>query len=146
MILLLPWPPSVNQYWRHVVLKTKKGLRKRTLLSMEGRHFRTEAVRTIRKQFPVHGVINEPVRVEMHLFPPDRRKRDVDNYSKGVLDALTYAKVWTDDYLVDDLHIIRRRQPVPGGAVTLRISTYANKEERDFGPEFSRHPDQHGTE
>jgi len=146
MIILLPWPPSVNQYWRHVVLKTKKGLIQRTLLSMTGRHFRTEAVRAIHKQYPVHRVINEPVQVEMHLFPPDRRKRDIDNYSKGVLDALSYAKVWTDDYLVDDLHIIRRRQAQSGVSVVLRIRTYANTQERDFGPEFSRYSDQHRTE
>ena len=35
--------------------------------------------------------------LEMTLFPPDRRKRDIDNTFKSLLDALTHAKVWNDD-------------------------------------------------
>lgn len=134
MIIMLPWPPSVNHYWRHVVLKTKRGLRQQTLLSMQGRHFRTDATTAIRKQFPVHSVINEPVKVEIHLFPPDRRKRDIDNYCKGILDALTHARIWTDDYLVSDLHLIRR-QVVPGGQAVLRITRNAATEKTSGWPE-----------
>jgi len=134
MIIMLPWPPSVNHYWRHVVLKTKRGLRQQTLLSMQGRHFRTDAIAAIRKQFPVHSVITESVKVEIHLFPPDRRKRDIDNYSKGILDALTYARIWVDDHLVDDLHLIRR-QATPGGQAVLRITRNANAEKTSNWPE-----------
>jgi crossover junction endodeoxyribonuclease RusA len=138
MILLLPWPPSVNHYWRHVILKTKRGLRQRTLISMEGRHYRTEAIRTIRKQKPVHEIINQPVKVEMHLFPPDRRKRDIDNYSKCVLDALTHARIWDDDYLVNDLHIKRREIQRGTGSVVLRITKNAASEESDLRAESLR--------
>lgn len=145
MIILLPFPPSVNQYWRHVVMKTRRGLVQRTLLSLKGRHYRNRCIKTIRNQFPVHEVIREMVKVEMHLFPPDRRKRDIDNYSKGVLDALTHAQIWEDDYQVNEL-VIKRRQAQPDGSVVLRITKNADTKKGNIGPESVWHPDQHGTE
>lgn len=36
----LPWPPSVNHYWRRVLI----GGKPRTLLSKEGREFKQTAV------------------------------------------------------------------------------------------------------
>lgn len=120
MILLLPWPPSVNQYWRHALFKTKRGTVARTLLSRQGRMYRNKALATIAKQYPIHEIIRDPVKVEIHLFPPDKRKRDIDNYNKGILDALTYARIWEDDHLVDQL-LVKRKEQVPNGSVTLRI-------------------------
>lgn len=139
---MLPWPPSVNQYWRHVITKTRRGLAQRTLLSLKGRHYRNKAIKMIGQQFPVHEIITVPVKVEMHLFPPDRLKRDIDNYCKGVLDALTYAKVWEDDYLVNDLHIIRR-DVYQTGCVVLRIVKHATTEKGNGWPEPVWHSDQH---
>ncbi|MNY65829.1 Crossover junction endodeoxyribonuclease RusA [compost metagenome] len=31
------------------------------------------------------------------MFPPDSRDRDIDNFNKALLDALTYASIWVDD-------------------------------------------------
>jgi hypothetical protein len=31
--------------------------------------------------------------VEILLYPPDNRRRDIDNYTKGLFDALTHAGV-----------------------------------------------------
>jgi Holliday junction resolvase RusA-like endonuclease len=30
-------------------------------------------------------------------FPPDARRRDIDNYNKALFDALTHAGIWEDD-------------------------------------------------
>jgi Holliday junction resolvase RusA-like endonuclease len=38
----------------------------------------------------------------------DLPKPDVDNYAKGILDAMTKAGVWTDDSLVSDLIVSKR--------------------------------------
>jgi len=43
----------------------------------------------------------------VELFPPDRRKRDVDNILKALLDALTHAGVYEDDSFIDDLRVVR---------------------------------------
>ena len=43
-----------------------------------------------------------PVAVEVELRPPDRRRRDLDNAWKVLLDALTAGGMWTDDHLVHD--------------------------------------------
>jgi len=53
------------------------------------------------------------------LFMPDRRKRDIDNTLKALLDALTHAGVWLDDSQVVDLRI--RKSPTLGGFVSVII-------------------------
>lgn len=59
--------------------------------------------------------------VHVALFPPDRRKRDVDNVLKSLLDACEHAGCFIDgDHQVDELHIIRQ-EIVPGGACTIAI-------------------------
>jgi crossover junction endodeoxyribonuclease RusA len=35
--------------------------------------------------------------VEIILYPPDARRRDIDNYNKALFDALTHAGIWEDD-------------------------------------------------
>ena len=61
-------------------------------------------------------------RLSMHvsLFPPDRRKRDVDNVLKSLLDACEHAGCYESDSQIDELHIIRQA-PRPGGACTIVI-------------------------
>jgi len=60
------------------------------------------------------------VRVEITLYPPDKRKRDLDNYLKGVLDALTHVGIWEDDSQIDEL-TIKRGIIVKGGYVDVSI-------------------------
>ncbi|MCG7044530.1 RusA family crossover junction endodeoxyribonuclease, partial [Pseudomonas aeruginosa] len=64
------------------------------------------------------------VRVVIHASPPDRRKRDLDNLLKGLLDSLTKAGAWDDDGLVDDLRIVRGEVKA-GGEVLVTIEALA---------------------
>jgi crossover junction endodeoxyribonuclease RusA len=59
--------------------------------------------------------------LEVYLFPPDNRKRDLDNYMKGLLDAATHARLWIDDSQIDQLHIYRG-EAVSEGVVVVSIS------------------------
>jgi len=73
-----------------------------------------------------HGVLPKasltgPLAVAMELYPPDRRRRDVDNYSKAVLDALTHAHLWRDDSQVKR-QAVEVCEPRAGGQVVLTIS------------------------
>jgi crossover junction endodeoxyribonuclease RusA len=56
----------------------------------------------------------------MDAFPPDRRRRDVDNLQKSTLDALQHAGIYEDDSQID-LLITRRRELVPQGRIQIRL-------------------------
>lgn len=118
--LLLPWPPSVNHYWRTVLIPTKRGKVPRTLISKEGRIFRRNAFVAIKKQYPICEVIRDRCQVHIYLKAPDERRRDIDNYVKAVLDVLTHANVLEDDVLVDEL-IVQRGLKEPGGAAIVSV-------------------------
>jgi len=109
--LTLPWPPTFNTYWRFV-----KG---RVLISKKGRQYR-KAVQdeALVQGFPRLG--DARLRVAVLAYPPDRRRRDLDNLPKGLLDALGHAGVYDDDSQIDDLRI-KRGLPIKGGLVDLEI-------------------------
>lgn len=111
--LELPWPPSVNGYWRTVTISG----RQRTLISRKGRDYREAVKHTIRTGPPITG----RVAVVIDAYPPDRRARDLDNLPKSILDSLTHAGVWSDDSQIDDLRIVRR-DVVPGGRIVINIT------------------------
>ncbi|MFW5829717.1 MAG: RusA family crossover junction endodeoxyribonuclease [Planctomycetota bacterium] len=111
IILELPWPPSVNHYYRRVG--------SRTLISRSGRAYRRTVVAQLRSCFP--APLSGRLAVAIDAHPPDRRRRDLDNAQKALLDALQHAGVYTDDSQIDDL-AIHRRDPVPGGRVRITIT------------------------
>lgn len=113
IVLHLPWPPTVNSYYK----VTRYGQR---YLDKKVRAFRDLVAESVHEQIP--GVtLDESLFMEVYLYPPDKRKRDLDNYMKGLLDALTEAELWIDDSLVDQLHIFRG-VIVSGGSVRVEIS------------------------
>jgi crossover junction endodeoxyribonuclease RusA len=96
--LVLPWPPSVNSYWRH----SARG----TYIGKPGREFRKGALAAIAKEQP-EPFGDSRVSVVIELRAPDRRRRDIDNHTKGICDALTHAKIIDDDSQIDLLKVIR---------------------------------------
>lgn len=105
----LPYPPSVNHYWRTV--------RGRMLISREGRQYRDKVALAAH----CDNTLDCRLSVTIAAFMPDRRKRDLDNITKAVLDAMTHAGVWQDDGLIDELAIIRKGVEKPGRViVTVR--------------------------
>jgi crossover junction endodeoxyribonuclease RusA len=57
--------------------------------------------------------------VEVKLHPPDRRRRDLDNLLKALLDALQHAGVYADDSLIDRLSVEKGEVAVGGKAVVV---------------------------
>jgi crossover junction endodeoxyribonuclease RusA len=118
----LPWPPSVNTYWRHIILGGKhKKARAHTLISEGGREYRVKVANTVREQKVPREALKGRLAVHATAYPPDRRARDLDNLWKGVLDALKQARVISDDGDIDDLHIVRGIC-VSGGRLDLKVS------------------------
>ena len=113
VVLYLPWPPTINSYYK----MTRNGQR---YLDVSVREFRRKVADTVNEQCP--GLtLTDNIFMEVYLYPPDRRKRDLDNYMKGLLDALTEAGLWEDDSLIDQLHIYRG-EVTRAGSVRIEIS------------------------
>jgi len=112
LTLFLDWPPTVNNYYAH----TKRGV----YLSAKGRKYSHSVELDVQEQAP-DIYITETVLMEVHLFPPDRRRRDLDNYMKALQDSLVKAGLIEDDSLIDQLFIYRG-EVVKGGLVLVEIT------------------------
>jgi len=112
----LPWPPTINSYYGHRAIKR----RIISYIKSAGKQYRKDVEEAIVEQVG-YMEIDEPLFVEVILYPPDARRRDLDNYMKALLDACTHARLWEDDALIDQLHIYRGRKKAQG-SVTLRLS------------------------
>lgn len=108
--LVLPWPPSVNQYWRH---PSKGPLAGRHLISEQGRNYRGRVLHQITAEGQRHKLADR-LSVSILCYPPDRRRRDLDNILKAALDALVFAGVMLDDSQIDRLAIERCDVQAPG--------------------------------
>jgi len=114
MIFRLPFPPSVNTYWRNY--------RGRMVLSARGRDYKKKVYedlsgeRTFLKT-PLAGRL----RVVVDIYVPDKRRRDIDNCAKALLDAIGDAEIYEDDSQIDEL--LLRRAPIdrPDGHVMIFI-------------------------
>lgn len=113
IVLHLPWPPTINNYYKYA----RTGAR---YLDKSVRVFREGVLDSVREQLP-GTTLYDQLFMEVYLYPPDNRKRDLDNYMKGLLDALTEAGMWGDDAQIDQLHIFRG-EVVKGGSVRVEIS------------------------
>jgi len=106
---VLPWPPSLNRYYRSV--------NGRVLISREGRQYRAD----VQMRLLGSPTIRTRCKVEIHAWPPDRRKRDLDNIQKALLDSIQHGGAIEDDALIDDLHITRE-DVMPGGRVVVEVT------------------------
>ena len=117
IVLTLSYPPSVNTLWRNIIVKGKP----RTLLSAAGRAYRLQVAAMAILIGAVDNHLPGAFSVSIMLYPPDKRRRDIDNPVKAILDGLTYAGIWEDDSQVDVLMVQRCAPEKPGRAVvTLR--------------------------
>ncbi|HUW34838.1 MAG TPA: RusA family crossover junction endodeoxyribonuclease [Planctomycetota bacterium] len=115
MIITLPWPPSMNHYWRRVG--------NQTIISAAGRIYRDRVVALA--QFAMLQArcrtLTGRAAVVIEAFPPDLRRRDLDNLLKPLLDALQHARCYWDDSQIDDLHVRRKPPERPAGKIIVTI-------------------------
>ncbi|EBY0802700.1 RusA family crossover junction endodeoxyribonuclease [Salmonella enterica subsp. diarizonae] len=121
MKLTLPFPPSVNTYWRSPNKGPLKGCH---LVSARGRKYQSDACAAVIEQLRrLPKPSTAPASVEIILYPPDNRIRDLDNYNKALFDALTHAGVWEDDSQVKRM-VVEWGPVIPKGRVEITITKY----------------------
>jgi crossover junction endodeoxyribonuclease RusA len=120
IILQLPWALSVNSAYRV--------FQNRVILSAKGRSYRKIVVSEVLRQLGGQPeAMTGRLSVSAEFYPPDKRKRDLDNHWKSLLDALTHAKVWEDDSQIDYL-LAKRGHKVPAGMVIVTIEQLYSEE------------------
>lgn len=111
--LELPFPPSVNACYRAI----PRGKICANILSKKGREYK-ERIAGLMGEKPAM-LTDARLMVQIRLFMPDLRRRDVDNYNKILLDSLS-GYVWEDDSQIDIL-TISRDEVIKGGKVSIII-------------------------
>ena len=111
MIIKLPYPPSVNSYWRN--------FRGHTVLSKAGREFKTAVAECVIEQnVPKFG--SKRIELKLLLYPRSKLVTDLDNRLKAVLDGLEEAGVYDNDSQIDVL-TIQRGEIRKGGGIDVMI-------------------------
>jgi crossover junction endodeoxyribonuclease RusA len=66
-----------------------------------------------------------PLMVNVDIFPPDKRRRDIDNCLKSLLDALQHGGAYLDDNQIVVLHATKH-PPSRDGHVIVAIRQVAD--------------------
>lgn len=113
-IFKLPFPPTVNTYWRI--------FNNRMILSKRGRQYKKDVqsaigIEAFSSAFPLLGRLS----VHIEIYPPDKRRRDIDNCAKAVLDAVGAAGIYKDDCQIDYLILERQEVRKGDGHVVVKV-------------------------
>jgi crossover junction endodeoxyribonuclease RusA len=109
--LILPYPPTVNTYWR------ANGHRR--FISKQGVAF-TDEVSLIVKNSKFKSFGDKRLAIQIMIHPRDKRRFDLDNLLKAILDALMKAGMYNDDSQIDYIEIARGEQ-VDGGKTVVYL-------------------------
>lgn len=108
LVFEIPFPPSVNHYW---------GVHgKRRYIKKRGLQFREDILNIcggLPKLIGDMGLL-------MEVYPPDNRRRDLDNLLKATLDAMEKAELYKDDKDFIDIRIVKKKK-VESGKVIIKI-------------------------
>jgi len=92
--ITLPYPPSVNTYWRSIG-------RGRVIISSRGRLYRQSVIQDVSElDLPI---LEGRLKVTIQAWMPDKRRRDVDNITKALLDALAHAMVGRVEITIEEI-------------------------------------------
>jgi len=89
-----------------------------------------EYIRAVKARTPLceryNAFLGVKLKVKIWVYPPDKRRRDLDNICKCVLDSVQKAGIIDDDYNIDCL-ILERREVVSKGRIILEIRELADE-------------------
>jgi len=94
-VIDLPTPPSVNALWRITG--------RRMYRSKKYMDFIDECKKAVNPDFPT---INYPFNIEIKINRPSKRRMDIDNRAKAVLDILQALQIISDDCLANQINMM----------------------------------------
>ncbi len=109
--ITLPFPPTINSYYRSI----PRGKICQSILSAKGREYKDKVRAFLGEGNPT----DQRLMMQIKLFMPDKRRRDIDNYLKALLDSLT-GIIYNDDSQIDCL-AISREEVTKFGKVEITI-------------------------
>ena len=107
----MPFPPTDNHYRQPV----KMGKFIRLILSSKAREYSENTPPIIWEKG--RAILKGRIKLTLYHTMPCNRKRDLDNFLKGVQDAITKAKVYEDDSQIDILTVVRCGVLPPGNVI-----------------------------
>lgn len=108
---VLPYPPSVNNYWH------TSG--KRRYISPAGKKFTEDVAKNVYEQgYKRFG--DKSLGISVMIHPRSKRRFDLDNTLKAILDALMKAGCYDDDSQFEYIEIARG-EARDGGAAVVHI-------------------------
>jgi Holliday junction resolvase RusA-like endonuclease len=95
-------------------------------MSAKGKELKLSYIKQVREQY--HGEpLSDLLNVEVHLYFGDDRVRDIDNYQKISMDALTDV-VWVDDVQIMRLTIEKHKDKT-NPRIELTITKYNGRKQ-----------------
>jgi crossover junction endodeoxyribonuclease RusA len=113
LTFVLPYPPSSNHYWVLIPM----GRTSRMIVGKRGKDYRKQVKAIVGNV----ECLKSRLLVDIYCNMPDKRKRDIDNLNKCVLDSLQEAKVFDDDFQIDHLFIHREARIIKEGKLMVCI-------------------------
>lgn len=116
MTITLPWPPSTNTSYATY--------NNRRIKSQKARNY-TQTIQTLLHAHPTWQQTTQTItptstiHINIQLHPPDKRKRDINNHDKILIDAI-FQTLNADDSQITSL-TITKHPPQPPGHTILTI-------------------------
>ena len=112
-------PPSINHYYG----VARSG---RKWVSARGKSFRAVVAAAYRDGYPLGSPLTGELSVKILFQPATKRRMDIDNRIKPLLDACTLAGIWLDDSQIKHLEV--RLLPPVRGSEACQIQVRSNHE------------------
>lgn len=109
--LELPWPVSLNAYYRI--------RQNRIMVTAEARNYRQKAcflAYRLRRAF-----WHDKIYLKIEAYPPNKRKFDIDNVLKCLIDSLQEAKIFENDSQIETI-LIEKKEIQDPAKVIISIS------------------------
>ena len=115
----LPMPPSVNHYWGKAVRYKNGKPYVHVYLTAKANKFRSDVIAHVADLGRIRTHTGR-IKAVVTLHGRTKADYDIDNYSKGLFDALTHALVYKDDSLIHKTEF-EKGEFIKGGRIDVEL-------------------------